>query len=659
MREVEKQISDLKRDQFHKLTRPVDAFITFEEEDGYIIAQEFEPEIDWLGKKKPAKMLFLEDDLFLHESTEPTNIIWENRHWTAADYFRRTLQVVAIIAGLLVCSFLAIYFCKSYAIENARVYPVIKADNIFKNVFNSNYDNLRTFGTQEYNDFVQDGAPLAGYYQTYCAINGKYEDFENATTYNYTHDPICNRIFEDKMKTLSANQAVTIGIVAINFILRMIIIKLIIYIGKDTESEQTRLITNGVFIVQFFNTALLLLLVNANMSEQGSFFKLLSKDTGIPDFNSQWFNEIGSTLVAAMLFNVYWPVIEFFVFAGIRTLKRMLDSKSFAIRRFERTKTTNIQLYIEIYSGPVFFIHYKYSSILNITFVTMMYGLGLPVLFPVAAISLLVLYCVEKLMLHYSYREPPMYDEKLNKNALAILTWAPLLFCSFGYWMLSSLQLLSNDHLPELTYSDTDRTSGHYVSSVFSMDAVSASNVGMPLLLTFWFLVITIPLRNYIYGFLTTVLPFLQIAQFEVDEGLPNYFETIDEQDRNWSIKEEENAREVLGMSILDEDTLYKFRNTKLGEGHMKGTHCYDILANELYLDDFQYFSAALGDERAAYIKDDDEDESNDNAQSDLVKMALNLAFMPEERGKNFTFDKSFYSERQKLQSFRAPHGIN
>lgn len=191
------------------------------------------------------------------------------------------------------------------------------------------------------------------------------------------------------------------------------------------------------------------------------------------------------------------------------------------------------------------------------------------------------------------------------------------------------------------------------------MDAVSASNVGMPLLVTFWFLVITIPLRNYIYGFLTKILPFLQIAQFEVDEGLPNYFETIDDQDRNWSIKEEENAREVLGMSVLDDDTLNKFRNTKMGDGHMKGTHCYDILANELYLDDFQYFSAALGDDRADYIKDDDEDESNDNAQSDLVKMALNLAFMTEERARNFTFDKSFYSERQKLQSFRAPHGIN
>lgn len=56
-------------------------------------------------------------------------------------------------------------------------------------------------------------------------------------------------------------------IIGINYILRLFIIKLIIYLGKDTESEQTRLITNGVFIVQFFNTAFLLLLVNANLSE--------------------------------------------------------------------------------------------------------------------------------------------------------------------------------------------------------------------------------------------------------------------------------------------------------------------------------------------------------------------------------------------------------
>jgi hypothetical protein len=45
----------------------------------------------------------------------------------------------------------------------------------------------------------------------------------------------------------------------------------------------------------------------------------------------------------------------------------------------------------------------------------------------------------------------------------------------------------------------------------------------------------------------------------------------------------------------------------------MSGVHTYDILANPLYLDDFQYFTAA-DDDREKWIVDDDDDEENDNA---------------------------------------------
>jgi hypothetical protein len=43
------------------------------------------------------------------------------------------------------------------------------------------------------------------------------------------------------------------------------------------------------------------------------------------DFNSAWFMDIGSTLVGAMMFNVYYPVIEFFMWWGLRVLFRVLD----------------------------------------------------------------------------------------------------------------------------------------------------------------------------------------------------------------------------------------------------------------------------------------------------------------------------------------------
>ena len=55
MREVEKEITELKNNEYEKLTRPVCAFITFEEEDGYILAQEFEMKMSFSGKVLPSE----------------------------------------------------------------------------------------------------------------------------------------------------------------------------------------------------------------------------------------------------------------------------------------------------------------------------------------------------------------------------------------------------------------------------------------------------------------------------------------------------------------------------------------------------------------------------------------------------------------------------
>ena len=50
--------------------------------------------------------------------------------------------------------------------------------------------------------------------------------------------------------------------------------------------------------------------------------------------------------------------------------------------------------------------------------------------------------------------------------------------------------------------------------------------------------------------------------------------------------------------------------------------------------------------DREKFIIDDDADEGNDYAQSDLVKMILNLAFMTEEQAKQFNFSKDSYSNQ-------------
>ena len=188
------------------------------------------------------------------------------------------------------------------------------------------------------------------------------------------------------------------------------------------------------FYLQFFNTVFLLLLVNADLTEQ--FFHLGLVDGISGDFDQTWFKVSGNTMVGTMIFILLWPIIECIVFFLLRWLPRWLDH-GFSSDPY-KTKVTSIQAYVDNYSGPQYLMHFKYAHILNIVFVAFTFGFGIPILYPIAAIALLVLYLVEKSMLYYAYRLPPMYDERLSQSVLNMMGYAPLFLLSFGYWMASN-----------------------------------------------------------------------------------------------------------------------------------------------------------------------------------------------------------------------------
>jgi len=90
-----------------------------------------------------------------------------------------------------------------------------------------------------------------------------------------------------------------------------------------------------------------------------------------------------------MIINALFPLCEIFMNYGPLWLARKLDGGN---KDSYNTKCSNMQRYVDIYSGPVYQIHFKYSGIMNVTFVTMMYGIGMPILFPIAAFSYFMLY---------------------------------------------------------------------------------------------------------------------------------------------------------------------------------------------------------------------------------------------------------------------------
>ena len=56
-----------------------------------------------------------------------------------------------------------------------------------------------------------------------------------------------------------------------------------------------------------------------------------------------------------------------------------------------------------LYSGPLFFVHYRLSFIVNIVWITFLFGAGMPILFLIALAGLIFTYISERLRMAYSY----------------------------------------------------------------------------------------------------------------------------------------------------------------------------------------------------------------------------------------------------------------
>ena len=264
-----------------------------------------------------------------------------------------------------------------------------------------------------------------GYVQCFCderAIQGDLPD-QKYTDYNGDETVVCQDYMDALIPTLIAYNGVTVFIVALNYVLKITAISLISWIGYETHSELMTKITNGVFIVLFFNTGIMLTLVNANFSDISSVLGNMSYGT-FYDYSPRWYATVGNTLVQTMLLNAFMPPIIEAQTSALTWFFQALDSgkwgccKTTKYDRMYNTKSKQIYALIDLYAGPNYIIHFKYSTILNVTFVTMFYGLGLPLLFPIAFLSYFIFWATERYQLAYTYTQPPMMDDKLTINAM-------------------------------------------------------------------------------------------------------------------------------------------------------------------------------------------------------------------------------------------------
>ena len=72
------------------------------------------------------------------------------------------------------------------------------------------------------------------------------------------------------------------------------------------------------------------------------------------------------------------------------------------------------------------------------------------------------------------------------------------------------------------------------------------------------------------------------------------------------------------------------------------------MLANPVYVTDFNYFSASIKG-REDYIEDSDSEEDNDCEQSDMVSIIVNLAYIRMEAVRHFHFGPGYSQKLGKV----------
>jgi len=122
----------------------------------------------------------------------------------------------------------------------------------------------------------QGKSPIFGSLQCFCAEEAV-DLVMYDTVYNFTdvHGeevayPICEFFGEEFAAMIFVSAMACVTIILTNIILRGLIMYVYSQAGCPTHSEEMRHVTRSLFLAMFFNTGLLLMVVNTNLTHQGS-----------------------------------------------------------------------------------------------------------------------------------------------------------------------------------------------------------------------------------------------------------------------------------------------------------------------------------------------------------------------------------------------------
>ncbi|KAF0697877.1 Aste57867_11460 [Aphanomyces stellatus] len=225
-------------------------------------------------------------------------------------------------------------------------------------------------------------------------------------------------------------------VIFVNTALRSIFYAFATLERHSSESNKAAAVVVKLFFAQWINTAVIVLVVNAQLGNTAMFSSLLSGT--LTDMQRAWYTSVGAGITLTMIINVVTPHIGPLLSTYVLLPLTRFVSMWSTVTQPDMTA---------LFANPDFDISVRYPVVLNTLFVTFMYAGGIPALLPIGAVSCGLNYAIDKLMLMRLYRVRTAYDESLGALALQLFPYMLLLHLGFSAWAYGVTNVLQSDVL--------------------------------------------------------------------------------------------------------------------------------------------------------------------------------------------------------------------
>ena len=293
-----------------------------------------------------------------------------------------------------------------------------------------------------------------------------------------------------------------------------------------------------------------------------------------------------------------------------------------------------------------------------VVYVTFLFGAGLPILFPIAYVSLLGFYITEKLCMAYSNRIPPMFTAEANQATMKILMGAPILYFAVGAWMFSNQQIFKNSVVVNDT-SDLFANSDHTFAQFFTqITPGTAYFIFFAVTFAFYLIRMVNKICKKYFGF--NFLSNIRERGNSV-QRLPTFYKALRFNQRKSFLIEERKCREKLGIKRLPLDSyeslvkdtlfmsLHKEKEYQDLSSRMEGVHTYNILANSTWYDKYMYMPYTVNN-RDDYIVSMYTDKELKKWSLDIVRYVCDLAYVPQGRAKEMEFNPTYLQKESRTR---------